>query len=593
MQPLFSRVERLLERLRRRRVVRVALVYAVVAWLLVQIAAVTFPHLRLPSWAVTLVIVLAALGFPLAVILAWAFDVTPGGVVRGTEEGGAGASREFGGLRTGVRVATALVLSGAAAGWLLTGVLEPVPVPDAALEQGEAGISVGVLRFEAVNGDSTAAILARGMSEELARRLARRPDLRPAGTLAMEDFGNGGKPMTVARSELGVGSVLAGTMARDPDGLRVEARLLQPGGEPLWSGTYERSLHQLPDVTDDIVERVAETLAPGGEPPPTRAVAADAFRYYLEGLALARGGSPDAATDRFRRAVGRDSSFAAAHASLGRLYLERDGLTGPDDTVSLPQARHFARQAVRLDSTSAEGHAVLGRIAHLHELSWERAESRLRRAVRHAPGSVEAHLWYSELLSTLGRGEEAVKEARRARELAPRSARTGAALGRALLCARRRQEAGRRLRTVLERHPDHVPTRLWLAATHLADGDDAGTLAVLRAGLVDGRSRAFPGLSTVVGRVLNDSVPADVDSTAAPPPPGSPEQAPRVSRAFWTAVGYAALERPDPAFRWLERAHRDREPALRWLAAMPLLEPLREDPRYRSLVERLGFPRQD
>lgn len=458
----------------------------------------------------------------------------------------------------------------------------------------DAPASVGVLRFGAAIGDSEVARLARGLGEELTRRLAGTPGLRPvaSGRLEGSGDGNGGRPEAATPPGREPQSLLVGTFARGPEGLSVEVRLARPGGTSLWSGRYERSLHDLPAVTDDIVQQVSGVLAPGdGAPSPAPAsAAADAFRYYLEGLALAReGGRPAEATDRLRCAVARDAAFAPAHAALGHLYLRRAEGSGPGDTVSLPQARHFARRAVDLDPSQAEGHAVLGRIAHLYERAWASARSHLRDAARHAPGSARTHRWFSELLATLGRTEDAVEAARRAREIEPISPRAGAALGRALLCARRDQEAERRLRTVLDRHPGHVPARRWLAAVHLSRGDDGGAVQVVRAGLSEASGAPLPGLAVVASRVLGGAAPRDVTEDGAGGQQGPEAAAPPVGQAFWTAVGYAVLERPDAAFPWLEQALRDGEPDLRWLEPLPLLDPLRGDGRYRSLVERLGL----
>ena len=421
----FQRLRQFLAELKRRKVYRVAATYVVVGFVLIQIADLTFVRLGLPSWTVTLVIVLVAMGFPLALVLAWAFEVTPEGVrrtpeARPVEEEPAPAEVR---ARTGYKVliGLGLVAAAVAGGWYLMGGGGQAEVRDR---------TVAVLPFEPL-GDSAAGSLTGGVHNSLITRLQQVSDLTVKARPAVMRYEGSEKTLATIADELNVRWIVTGAVQTADGRILVNPRLVNPrDGTERWSDSYRRSLtaEDLFTLQSEITRQIARSLetelSPGEQERLARQSTGnlDAYRLYVEGRRLLDRRTTESireATGYFERALKEDSAYARAWAGLAdaRGLYPFHGLDSLGGSVAAQE--RAARRAVELAPDLAEARASLG-YTHLRKTEGPVALRELQRAVELKPSYAQAHHWLGGLYLFLGRPERALEHVRLAVELNPR-----------------------------------------------------------------------------------------------------------------------------------------------------------------------------
>ncbi len=422
--------------LKRRRVGKVAIAYGAIAWGVTEASSVVFPALHVPDWAMTFVVVFLLVGFPISMILAWIFDVGPEGIHR-TEP----LPQEAAVARVKVRAAfgLAVIVCMAALGYVLY---------ERGLGRAQAGEprqSVAVMPFTNLSGDPSKDYFSDGMSEELLNLLARVPGLQVAARTS--SFAYKGRDIDVRQigKELGVETVLEGSVRQAGDQVRITAQLIDTSsGFHLWSETFDRKLADIFQVQDEIakaiVDRLRIELAPADQQAalrqqvPTQNV--EAYQLYLQGRAVWKLRGEDNlkhAIEFFQQAVARDPAFARAHAALASAYVVMPGYTEEDDQQEFFElAETAARQALAIDPNIGEAHAVLAQInAERGDLL--DAESGFFFAISLEPNEPTPHQWYSILLMNTGRLDAALAQAKKAQELDPTSPILAANLANAYL----------------------------------------------------------------------------------------------------------------------------------------------------------------
>jgi TolB-like protein/Tfp pilus assembly protein PilF len=312
--------------LKRRNVYKVAIAYAVIAWLLMQIASQIFPFFEIPNWAVRLVVLLLILGFPIALVLAWAFELTPEGIKR-TEDVDVGKSiRRKTGRKLDFLIIAVLLL--VIAGLLFQRFhLKVAPAVSSSPEK-----SIAVLPFENLSRDPDNAYFADGIQEEILTRLAKIADLKVISRTSTQRYQS--KPVNLAEiaKQLGVANILEGSVQKAVDQVRVNVQLVNAQTDShLWAETYDRKLTDIFGVESEIAKGIAESLQAKLTGHEEQALAVkpinnlEAYDAYLRGLAFeARSGySNDAlrkTIDSYERAVQLDPNFALAWARLSRAH---------------------------------------------------------------------------------------------------------------------------------------------------------------------------------------------------------------------------------------------------------------------------------
>jgi len=421
-------VRTLLSELSRRRVFRVAGIYGIVAWVMVEVADVVFPALQLPEWTVTFVVVLLMLGFPIAMVFAWVFDLGPQGIER-TEP----LAHRSGGIPAFERLAYLLLLAAAMAGLgylLLPGYLPSLvsSTPEAATRS-----SIAVLPFSNLSQDGADDYFSDGMSEELLNLLARVPGLHVAARTSSFAYKDQNVDIRQVARELGVETVLEGSVRRAGDRVRITAQLIDAKtGYHLWSNTYDREMADIFVVQDDISAEIVKALQGelSGEEtteavvraaPPTENV--EAYQLYLQARHQwkRRGEGPiRRSIELLNQALALDPDFARAYAGLAAAYVVLPGYSGEDRVPLNEKAAAAARQALGRDPNLAEAHAVLAEIDSTNG-RWTDAEAGFFFATSLDPNDATSRQWYSLLLRRVGRLDDALAQARAALELDPTS----------------------------------------------------------------------------------------------------------------------------------------------------------------------------
>jgi TolB-like protein len=431
--------------MKRRRVGKVAIAYGAIAWAVTEASSVVVPALHLPEWLVTAIVVFLLVGFPVAMILAWVFDVGPQGIER-TEP----LAHEPRSTQVKLRAAYAAVvlLLMAGLGYLL-------------YERGfgrahanEPHNSVAVLPFTNLSGDPARDYFSDGMSEELLNLLARIPGLKVASRTSSFAYKGRNVDIREVGRELGVETVLEGSVRQAGAQVRITAQLIDAEtGFHLWSATYDRKLEDIFQVQDEIaaaiVDKLRIELAPQEQAlamrdkAPTQNV--EAYELYLQGRAVwKRRGEENLlrAIDLYQKALSLDPGFARAHAALASAYVVLPGYTKEegDEEKIRPLAVASARQALSIDPNIGEAHAVLAQI-NVQRGNLLDAESGFFFAISLEPNEPTPHQWYSLLLAQVGRIGAALEQARRAHDLDPTSPVIAANLANMYLIAGQDEEA--------------------------------------------------------------------------------------------------------------------------------------------------------
>ena len=413
-----------LAEIKRRRVGKVAIAYGAVAWGVTEGSSVVLPALGVPEWVLTWIVVFLLVGFPVAMALAWIFDVGPDGIQR-TEP----LPEEAPATQVKLRIAYAVAVLACMAG--LGYVLYERGVGRA--NAGAARSSIAVMPFANLSGDQSKDYFSDGMSEELLNLLARVPGLQVAARTS--SFAYKGREVDVREigKELGVETVLEGSVRQAGDQVRITAQLIDTDtGFHLWSETYDRQMADIFQVQDEIaraiVDKLRIQLAPSDQVAqhqkvPTQNV--EAYELYLQGRAVWKKRGEEnlkKAIELYQAALARDPGFARAHAALASAYVVMPGYTEDenDQEKFFGLAETSARQALAIDPNIGEAHAVLA------QLNADRgdlldAESGFFFAISLEPNEPTPHHWYSLLLSKVGRIGAALDQARRAQELDPTS----------------------------------------------------------------------------------------------------------------------------------------------------------------------------
>lgn len=478
---------RIIDDLQRRRVFRVALVYVVCAWLIIQVAETVFPALLIPDWGQTLVVMLMIIGFPIAVIFAWAFQMTPEGVIVDASTADWATSTR----RRGVAYVAGAALIGVVAFFAFReGPLDAgdpaTPAPDTTSgEPAWAGKpvnqveSVAVLPFLNMSDDASNEYFSDGLSEEILNSLSRLQELKVAARTSSFYFKNKDVDIPTIGLHLGVRHVLEGSVRRQGPRVRVTAQLIEAeSGFHVWSETYDREAEDVFEIQSDIARKVAEALeivlSSDSETQLARqsTTSLEAYEYYLQGRSYLR--SPEAestlesAEALFEKAATLDVAYAEAYAGLCDTYLL--GYERMRSTSLFEKAERACHRALTLDSTAADVNTALGNL-YRNSGQYHKAERNFERAIALNVNAVDAYNGLALTYHRENRLEEAEKTYLRAIEIQPRFWRGHLEMGIFLFSSGRSEEAIEYFRRVAELTPDNPLGHLNLGSAYYMVGD--------------------------------------------------------------------------------------------------------------------------
>ncbi len=578
--------------LKRRNVYKVAVAYAVVGWVIAQIATQIFPFLEIPNWVVRLVIVLIAIGFPIALVIAWAFEATPEGIKR-TENVDLGAAARASKKHTWIYV----VVIGAAfsIGLFFVGRYSA--------RNGSSGPelsakSIAVLPFDNLSRDPDNAFFAEGVQDEILTRLAKVADLKVIARTSTQKFKSAPENLPDIAKQLGVANILEGSVQKVNDQVRVNVQLINAlTNAHLWAEIYDRKLTDIFAVESDIAKTIAETLQArltGSEKSAiTKQPTANevAYELYLKGKSLWERRSGDnipKAIAFYDQAIARDPNYALAYAGLAEAYVLLPYYTGARRGETVPKAREAISTALRLDPNLAEAHTANGKFLYGYEMDIHGSLREHQRAIELKPNDSTAHHWLgNDALVALGRFEEAIAEGKRAIELDPLSPVINADLGITLYLARRYDDAIAQLNKTLEIDPTFFYTHYNLGIVLQLKGDLSGAISEFEKAkrLSDdplvislcASAKAYSGDKNMALQGL-----ADLDKMSQR----------RDVEGYSRALLYLSLNKKDEALHCLQQDYQDRNGSdIGWIKVDPLLDPLRGDPRFEALVQKVIAPK--
>jgi TolB-like protein/Tfp pilus assembly protein PilF len=576
--------------LKRRNVYKVAIAYAVVAWLLIQVATQVFPFFEIPNWGVRLIVLFIVIGFPIALIIAWAFEATPEGIKR-TEAADAAGERSRGGAWVYI------VLIGAA---LSVGLFFLGRYTASRKQTGSAELpakSIAVLPFENLSRDPDNAYFADGIQDEILARLSKIADLKVISRTSTQRFKSAPGDLREIAKQLGVANILEGSVQKAAGQVRVNVQLINALNDAhLWSDIYDRKLTDIFAVESDIATTIAETLQAKLTGSEKTAIAkrptanTEAYELYLKGRFFwnkRTAADLRTAIEYFNQALGKDPSYALAYAGLADSYSLLHGYGGASPAGSLPRAKAAAKKALELDDTLAEAHTSLANVLNDYDFDFEQSLKEFERAIQLNPNYATAHQWYaSGPLSALGQFDRAIAEGKRAVELDPLSLIINAALGLDYFYARRYDEAIAQLRKTIELDPRFYYAHGVLGEALQLKGELDEAISEYRKAV---ELNDAPFVLGLLGQAYTRA--GQREEAQKILARLSEEAKSRYVNAPSFALIYLALGDKERAIDEMEQSYPERGSFVSRIKVAPMLDDLRGNPRFEALVQKVLTPK--
>ena len=580
--------------LKRRNVYKVAVAYAVVGWLVIQIGSTVLPTFHAPEWVAQTLVVVVLLGFPIALVLAWAFELTPEGIKR-TEDVTPNESITFrtGRKLVGITIALALI----AAGLMTFKVLRPKPLTMAAPATSPAPVlpviaakSIAVLPLVNTSGDPANEYFSDGLSEELIAVLAKIPGLKIIGRSSSFLFKGKADDSRTIGDKLGVANLLEGSVRKEGDRVRIVAELINAAdGRTLWSETYDRELKDVFAVQSEIATAVTDQLKIKLLGAPAKSDAAPSNDNLAAYNALQQGTfyfrlSTEAGTRKaiefYDEAIRLDPRYALAYANLSFALrqLAATWLGVAEANEAYAKARNAAQTALSLSPNLATAHEALGFVLLTPDLDFAAAEAEFRKAEKLAPADAGPKFALSFLFATQGRLAEAENIMRQTLALDPLGVTRYLNLARILIGSGRYDEAEAALRKAIELQPAAARLHSYLTIIDVLRGNAA---AALQDAELEPKGFWQDYALALAQQAQSDRATADA---------ALQKLLNEDAVSFQIAVVYGLRKEPDKMFEWLERAYTERDPGLTQLLVAPFILNYKDDPRFAALCQKLKVP---
>jgi TolB-like protein/tetratricopeptide (TPR) repeat protein len=596
-------VKNFFSELKRRNVYKVAVAYAVAGWLIVKAASLVLATFEAPPWAMKIFVIAVALGFPIALVLSWAFEITPEGIKLESEV----APNESITRKTGRKiVAITVVLAVIAAGLFVfqfmgarsTSTPRPASAELRRGEQSEAATvpnkSIAVLPFDNLSRDPDNAFFAEGVQDEILTRLAKVADLKVISRTSTQRFKSAPDNLPQIGKQLGVMHILEGSVQKASDQVRVNVQLINAMTDAhLWADTFDRRLTDIFAVESEIAKTIADTLQARLSGAEKHAMSKqptanpEAHELYLRGRFFwnkRTAADLRRSIDFFNEAIAKDPNYAPAYAGEAQAWSLLSAYNAASPADSYPQAEAFAKKALAIDETSAEALVGLASFKARYQFDVPGALKDYERAIQLNPNDATAHHWLGgDCFAATGQHAREVAELKRALELDPLSLIINSNLGVAYTRAGRLEEAVAQFRKAIEMDGSFYPARREYGVALELQGkipeaisqyekaaaltDDPIPLGALGriygiAGRRDGAQKIFEQLRQL--------------------------RAQRYTAAYSLALVALGLGDKTEALHWLEEGYGERDgDSIGVIRVDPLLIPLHGDPRFEALAEKI------
>jgi TolB-like protein/Tfp pilus assembly protein PilF len=466
--------------LKRRNVYKVAIAYAIVAWLLLQAASILFPTFEAPPWTMKVFVAVIALGFPIALVLAWAFELTPEGFKR-TEDVDLNKSiRRKTGRKLDFFIIAVLLLVIAI---LVFQRLRPnvSPAVSSALEK-----SIAVLPFDNLSRDPDNAYFSDGIQDEILTKLAGIGDLKVISRKSTAKYKSTPEDLKTVARELGVANVLEGSVQKAGDKVRVNVQLLDARVDThLWAKSYDRDLKDVFAVESEVAQEIADTLRAKLSPSQSDALATaptrdtEAYDLFLKGEyeehqaeSATNGELFDRAATFYRQALARDPNFALAYARLAQSELQRHWFISNLTSAELAEVKSNIDRALTIAPGLPDAHLALGMFHYWGYRDYDPALRELDRALELQPSSFLGRNYRAAIYRRRGEWQRALAEFERAAELDPRDSGIPAEIGITYAALRRWSDAEHELTHALALDPHNALAVRFLARSYVSSTGD-------------------------------------------------------------------------------------------------------------------------
>jgi len=588
--------------LKRRNVFKVAAAYIIVSWLLLQVSDTLVPALHLPEWFNSGVAFLLIIGFPIAMIFAWAFEMTPEGLKKEKDVDRSQSIAKLTGQKLNNAIIGILVVAlvyfafdkfvlapkrdadlvkatQAAAEQLVVS-----PPADTSIEAADDK-SIAVLPFVNMSSDPEQEYFSDGITEEVLNLLAKIPELKVTSRSSAFSFKGQNIDIPTVAKKLGVTHVLEGSVRKFGTRVRITAQLIEADSDVhMWSETYDRELNDIFAIQDEIAGEVVKVLQIQllGESNDSRQTKTAAYTAYLKGQHFLQLESPEgwiAAHDAFSSAIEIDPEYAPAWAGLGQTLRRQANWGEMELKAGTQSAREAVLKALELDDTLDEAWATLARLQWVYDWDWVAAEGTINTALTHGPHNTTALIVAANIAKTLGHYERAIELATQAVDLDPLNAKLMTDLSIVYWEAGRLDEATRVLEHLLSLHPGHTGAyaRLSVAKAVQGKAEEAWQL-VQKESSETAANWAKAMALHALGRDQEASQVIDymIENYHG-------------WMAYQIATIYAMQDMPDKAFEWLEISYEQRDGGITHILGDPTLNALHDDSRWQPYLLKLGL----
>jgi serine/threonine-protein kinase len=591
--------------LQRRNVYKVAVAYAVVAWLLIQAASILFPTFEAPPWVMKVFVAVIVLGFPIALVFSWAFEITSEGIKLESEiDPNKSIKRRTGRKIVGITIAVAVLAAGLFVFQLLRPRLTSTGLPSTTANALPEK-SVAVLAFDNMSDDKGSEYFSDGISEELLTVLQKIPGLRVAARTSAFSFKGKNATAQEIGQKLGVANLVEGSVRKAGETVRIAARLTRTtSGDEVWSENYTRNLKDVfavqTELAQTIVEQLRGQLTGGAANPKTKAEIqaevraaekggtknVEGHEAYLQGrFFLNRHSEKETGQARaaFERAVQLDPKFALAWAGLAQTHVWNCNYSTEGGQKSfndhLAAARKTVERALALEPDLPEALFARAAIETNFDYNWKGAADTLRKALALAPQDPTLLASAGNLAGTHGEVTRTVDLLRRAVALDPVNAQTRLFLAGALLVGGRHEEARTEYARAIELNPSAPFGQAGIGQTYLFEGKFEEAAVAAQKDAADWARLLVLSCARWAQKRVPESDAALAELIAKFGETG----------AYQIGEAYGYRDDKDHAFEWLERARRQRDAGMALLRPDTLLRNLHDDPRWDALLRTMGL----
>jgi TolB-like protein/Tfp pilus assembly protein PilF len=577
-------IDRFFAELKRRNVYKVAIAYVVGGWALSQGIAQVFPVFDVPNWIIRLIVLLIIIGFPIALILTWAFEITPEGIRR-TQDVDPAKPHSASGAWIYVVIAGALLLIG------LFVVGEYGFRAARSNAQPVSTKSIAVLPLANLSSDPGNEYFAAGIQDEIITRLAQVADLKVISSSSTQRYKAEAQNLRQVASELGVTNILEGSVQRANDEVRVNVQLLNALTDShLWADSFDRKLTDVFAVESEIAKTVADNLrakltghelATLNARPTENAAAHD---LYLKGRFFWNkrdNKDLEKALNYFQQAANEDPNYALAWSGMADVYVLLPLFGGANPADAYPKAKEAANKAIALDSNLAEPHAALALIGNLFDFDFSMSMREFEKAIALNPNYATAHHWFgSSLLECIGDFDRSVTEMKLASELDPLSVPINQDMGFAYYVAGRYPEAIAQYHKTLELDPNSYYSHGNLGEVLEVSGGLPGAISEYeKAATLDTDPYSLALLAHGEGLNGNRERALEILEQV--------KASPRYVPDYCMGLIYLGLGDKAQAMDWFEKSFAKRQPDMNTIRFDPLLKSLHGDPRFEALAEKI------